>query len=185
MDGGSWYSNCLLGHLQAQVCIFLLLFVQETWETRNWSGLRGIWKSVAVLSHEFVLGWLLWHSTSKRSLRIIDLEVPCCHFYTFSCRSKHIHANINQTNTGKGLWFIPMTRACHAHSRQQRSDCWLRWSQDFVAPWYRKTNPACSLLKTAIENQSLRFHTCGWCSGVGHFPLGGCVSELVSESDII
>lgn len=35
------------------------------------------------------------------------------------------------------------------------SDCWLMWSQDFVAPWHRKINPACSLLKTAIDSQDL------------------------------
>lgn len=77
---------------------------------------------------------------------------PCCEIYKsliFSCRSKHIHAKINQFRTGVSLWLVPLARGNHASSRQWWTDCWLMESQTSVATWYYKMNPASSLLKTA------------------------------------
>lgn len=83
---------------------------------------------------------------------------PCCGIYKsslFSCRSKHIHAIINQSRIGKGLRLVPLAQLSHTGSRQWWSDCRLMWSQNSVAPQYCKMNPALSLLKTAREMKAV------------------------------
>ncbi len=83
---------------------------------------------------------------------------PCCGIYKsslFSCRSKHIHAIINQSRIGEGLRLVPLARLSDTGSRQWWSDCQLVWSQNSVAPQYCKMNPALSLLKTAREMKAV------------------------------
>lgn len=83
---------------------------------------------------------------------------PCCDIYKsllFSCRSKHIHAIINQSRIGMGLRLVPLAQLSHTSSRQWWSDCRLMWSQNSVAPQYCKMNPAPSLLKTAREMKAV------------------------------